>query len=422
MTVTETKAAAPLLNAAPTWQVPFALLACASSRVAVFVAGVWWVARHGYQPVSSVIRDPRFAEALHGLAGRLVNPWAHWDGVWFVRIASTGYRHPDSQAFFPLYPLLVHLLAPLVGGYYVIAGMIVSLVAFAVTMVLLYKLSSRLFDPSVAAWTVAFIAWFPTSFVFSAVYSESLFLMLCVAAFWFASTRRWLVAGIAGFFAALTRNSGVLLVVPLLLLYGREVGWSWRSLSLRWPRDLRLASLLLLPAGLLVYMAYLKAEFGNALMFSTVERHWHRHLGDPIGTIVDGYHAALLAAQQVEDVHRSFFQSLLPGSHAQAIIVYEIAPFAALVFALLLLVLGLRRLPAAYSAWIAISLLVPLFYPTELRPLYSLHRFMLLVFPLFMVEAVITRRVGWIRWLLLGISAAALVYCTFAFAAFAPIG
>ncbi|HZL64689.1 MAG TPA: hypothetical protein VFD50_07095, partial [Thermoleophilia bacterium] len=156
---------------------------------------------------------------------------------------------------------------------YVIGGIVISLVSYGVAMVLLYKLTKELFGPTVAAWTVALISWFPTSVVFSAVYSESLFLMLTVAAFWFATRRRWFLAGLAGLLAALTRNSGLLLVVPLLLLYGRECGWSLRRVSLRWPRDLRLGLLLLVPAGLLLYMGYLQARFGKPLLFSTVEKH-----------------------------------------------------------------------------------------------------------------------------------------------------
>ena len=130
----------------------------------------------------------------------------------------------------------------------------------------------------------------------------------------------------------------------------------------------------------------------------------------------------MTSTDQVVDIHGSLLGSMLPGHHAQAFVVYEIAPFAALVFAMLLIVLGLRRLPAAYAAWSLIGLLLPLFYPTDMRPLYSLHRFVLLLYPLFMVEAVVTRRLGWLRWLLLAACAAGLVFYTFTFAAFGPIG
>jgi hypothetical protein len=396
----------------------FALAACLSSRVVVLVAGFLWVSVTGEWSRSLVIRDPRYAEALHGVTGHLVDNWAHWDGVWFVRIASHGYRHPDSAAFFPLYPLLMRGLAPLTGGNYVIAGVVISLAAYGVAMVLLYKLAAKLFDPAVAAWTVAFVSWFPTSTVFSAVYSESLFLMLTLAAFWFAARRSWALAALAGFFAALTRNSGVLLVVPLLLLYGREVGWTWRRVRFRWPRDLRLLWLLLVPAGLAAYAAYLKVKLGSATAFSSDQSNWHRYLSDPFSTVYDGGRKAAWGALRIIEGHAS----VAPGQQGYAYIVYAIAPFLVFAGAVALIVLGWRKLPASYTAWALLGLALPLLYPTVMRPLYSFHRFAVLIFPLFIVAALVTGNVRWLRWTLLIASAAGLLLFTFAFAWFAAIG
>ncbi|HZL65408.1 MAG TPA: mannosyltransferase family protein, partial [Thermoleophilia bacterium] len=395
-----------------------AIVACLLSRVVVFLAGFAWVSSAGEWSRSLVIRDPRYAEALHGVAGRLTDTWAHWDGVWFVRIASRGYAHPDSAVFFPLYPLLMHVLAPLTGGDYVIAGLVISLAAYGIAMVLLYKLTAKLFDPSVAVWTVVLISWFPTSTVFSAVYSESLFLMLTLAAFWFATRHSWALAGLAAFLAALTRNSGILLVVPLLLLYVREAGWSLRRVRLRWPQDLRLAWLLLAPAGLLTYAAYLKVVLGNALAFSTSQANWHRYLNDPFGTVYDGGRKAIWGALRIVEGHAS----VAAGHQGYAYVVYAIAPFLALVFVAALIVLGWRRLPAAYTAWALIGLTLPLFYPTVMRPLYSFHRFALIIFPVFIVEALVTKDIRWLRWTLLAGSAVGMLLFTFAFAWFAAIG
>jgi len=400
----------------------FAVFAAALSRAAVFLAGFYWVSSKPVVHHAVLIRDPRYAEALHGLAGKLIDPWANWDGVWFVRIASSGYGHPHSPAFFPLYPLLMRALSVVTGGNLVVAGIVISLVAYAVAMVLLFKLVRPLFGPQVAAWSVAFISWFPTSVYFSAVYSESLFLMLVLGSMFCAFRQRWALAGAAAFFAALTRNTGVLLVIPLALLYGREHAWSWRRVRLEWPRDLRLGWLLLAPAGLLAYMGYLWSRFGNPMAFNTAEAHWHRHLSDPLSTVVDGVATALRETEPLHAFARSLVYWLQPGHVGQVQIVYYVAPLLALVFALLMIVLGWRRLPFAFTAWALLGVLLPLCYPTEMRPLYSLHRFVVLLFPLFIAEALATRRLAVLRWLLLAISAAVLIWYTFAFAAFAEIG
>jgi hypothetical protein len=416
--LTKTRHDARLRTAAASQTGRFAIAACVLSRVVVLLAGFLWVSFTGEWSRSLVIRDPRYAEALHGVAGYLVDIWAHWDGVWFVRIASNGYEHPDSAAFFPLYPLLMRGLAPLTGGNYVIAGIVISLAAYGVAMVLLYKLAAKLFDPAVAAWTVVFVSWFPTSTVFSAVYSESLFLMLTLTAFWFATRRIWALAALASFFAALTRNSGILLVVPLLLLYGREAGWTWRRVRLRWPRDLCLLWLLLVPAGLVAYAAYLKVKLGNATAFSSDQSNWHRYLSDPFSTVYEGGRKAAWGALRIIEGH----SSVAPGQQGYAYILYAIAPFLVFAGAVALIVLGWRKLPAAYTAWALLGLALPLLYPTVMRPLYSFHRFALLIFPLFIVAAFVTRNARWLRWTLLAASAAGLLLFTFAFAWFAAIG
>jgi hypothetical protein len=43
-----------------------------------------------------------------------------------------------------------------------------------------------------------------------------------------------------------------------------------------------------------------------------------------------------------------------------------------------------RRLPLAYGAWVAVSLVLPLSEPVEPQPLMSLPRFLAVLFPIFM--------------------------------------
>jgi len=62
-----------------------------------------------------------------------LNPWAHWDGVWFLRIAANGYADPHSPAFFPLYPVAVRGVGWLLGGGFELDGIVLSLVVFAMS-------------------------------------------------------------------------------------------------------------------------------------------------------------------------------------------------------------------------------------------------------------------------------------------------
>src|SRR5665213_2675995 len=79
-------------------------------------------------------------------------------------------------------------------------------------MLYLYKLIEHEYNRHVAQRATFYVSIFPT-----AVYSESLFLFLTVASFYYVRERRWVLAGAFGFLAALTRSEGVLLAAPLFI-------------------------------------------------------------------------------------------------------------------------------------------------------------------------------------------------------------
>ncbi len=80
-----------------------------------------------------------------------------------------------------------------------------------------------------------------------------------------------------------------------------------------------------------------------------------------------------------------------------------------------LAIVGLRTLPLYYSAYIWPPLLVPLFAPSTVHPLFSMPRFGLVLFPLFVVIAILIkdRRQAMV---LGSLSAAGLVLLTMQFA------
>ena len=84
----------------------------------------------------------------------------------------------------------------------------------------------------------------------------------------------------------------------------------------------------------------------------------------------------------------------------------------ALLAAVALVILGLRRLPPAYSAFSLVSLLFPLLEPNPLRPLLSLPRLLVVTFPLFIVLALLTERRPVLRHVLMGLSTLALIWLT----------
>ena len=412
----------------------WAVAVAAGTRVLLALVTVVTTYTVGVRVRAVWLRDPAHAEVLQGFLKRVLEPWAHWDGVWFIRIAADSYRaHAESQAFFPLYPLLVRGAAVATGHDYVVAGLVVSLACYAGAMVVLFKLAQALLGPRVALWSVVFISVFPTALFFQAVYSESLFLLLALLSFWWARRSRWALAGLAGLLAALTRSSGVLLLLPLAVIWWEQ--WRGSAVKLpggpaagpavgpaatgRRPPAASFAWLLLVPAGLALYMAYLWWAFGDPLLFGSVQAYWGRELTLPTSAIWRGAVAAVSGVRWLADHGVGPILGLrLPSGGEDSNLIANLLEFCSFAAALATLVACWRKLPAAYTLYALAALLFPLLYSTTARPLYTLPRFIVVVFPLFIGAAAVLAPYRVWRWVAVGVLGLLLVASTVLFASF----
>jgi hypothetical protein len=304
-----------------------------------------------------------------------LNYWAHWDGAWYSEIATEGYgeRAPTSTAFFPLYPMLVRLVIALGAGP-ALWGVLISLSATLVALFFVYRIAEDLYNTSAARAATLALAFFPTAFFLSAVYTEALFLALSTSAFWAARVRRnLLLAGLLGAFAAATRNLAVILLVPLLfewLRYRREFGLKG------------LAGIALIPAGLLAYLAFLWGRFGDPLVSVRQQReYWGRELTNPFTTLGDAWQAASDGARYLFDPETLF----LSTSATPALEVSNTLNLVFLVVFLVLLVVGVAVLPPGLWLYTFCIVLLPVLTPAPSFPLMSLPRFVLGAFPVFLV-------------------------------------
>lgn len=152
------------------------------------------------------------------LSHLFVNVWFRWDTGWYLKIAAFGYEYLDGTASFaPLYPWLAGVLGGWTGNYLASALLLSSLAALAV-YILLYEVARvEGLAPEQALFSVFFLAFSPSAFFLFAAYTESLFLALVLGT-WLAARRgRWLAAGLLGGLATLARLQGVVLA-PVLLL------------------------------------------------------------------------------------------------------------------------------------------------------------------------------------------------------------
>jgi hypothetical protein len=358
-----------------------------TTRAAVLVVAIF--AALSFGPASGGLARENAAKfdepaLTHPIAEPLLAPLARWDAVWYLRIADSGYGDSAPRAaFFPLYPLLIRSLATPFGGSegaLLIASYAISLAAFLGALILLYRLASLELGRRFAAPTLLLLAVFPAALYFGAPYSESLFLLVSVGAFYAARTERWAWAGVCAAAASATRSAGLLLLVPLAML--------WWSSPERRPGDA--AWLIVAPLGLLTYAAWLGLVEGDALRFLDVQDAWSRELAVPLTGALDGLGAAVDGLRQLASGSRTpvYFEEAAGDPFRIAAI--NLMLFASLVFALVACVGVFRRLPKAYGAWVAAALVLPLTFPVKPQPLMSLPRFLAVLFPIFMWLAVVT--------------------------------
>lgn len=183
------------------------------------------------------------------ISGDLLFPWANFDGVHYLYIAGHGYGNGGN--FFPFYPIMIRALSFWSEPFSVwsfASALLVSNTAFYVALVFFYKLIKKEHSSKTALWSLIFILTFPTSFFFGSAYSESLFLALMLAAFWFAKNKNYWLATIAGFSLSITRLVGIMLA-PVLACKHRKTRF------------------LFIPLGTLAFALYNYLKWGDALNF-----------------------------------------------------------------------------------------------------------------------------------------------------------
>src|SRR5215218_8054956 len=330
-------------------------------------------------------------------ASDLLGLWTRWDGVFYLAIADEGYDVvlPEGTAFFPLYPMLMRLGAAL-GVPITLWGVLVSLVATFCALYFVYRIAEKHWGLKVARPAVLTFAFFPTAFFLNAVYTEALFVAFAAGSYWAAYVRRdLLLAGLWGALAAATRNTGVLLLIPLGYLWLRNRSeFGWRGL---W-------QLALVPVGLVGYMIILWYEFEDPLICANAQDAWGKELTNPLVTLKYAWTSAAEGVKYVLDPATLFLdQSITP---TPAFVAANTVNFIFLVLFLILMGIGIAFLPPGLSVYSFLIILPALLMPLPAQPLISLPRYVLDAFPLFFVLGYLLSysRVALYLWLLVSAS------------------
>lgn len=334
---------------------------------------------------------------MTGIAHWLVEPLRNWDGLWYRLLALEGYAggvESARAAFWPLLPGTMYGGNLLTGWTVESVGYIVSNLAFLGALLVLYRLIVMDFDAAVARRTLWAIAIFPTSLFFSAVYTESLFLFLVVGALYLWKREHPWFAGLVGIGAALCRSGGVFLILPfLVLLWGRHRR-DWRGY---WPD---IVPAFFPTAGPAIFAAILQRDQGNWNAFIDVQTQWNRYSAMPWETLQCAIATCNRLGGEPDGVSWDWLRTIWEHPNWATLTSSEWRMSAAnsdvlelgvtLLF-LLLALAGIAMLPLYQQAWVAPGLLIPLLQPSEVHALMSMPRFVLVLFPLFIVLGALTR-------------------------------
>lgn len=349
-------------------------------RVALFV-----IASFGEKVLSFSPRFPYSDVML--LPSRLPNwlwSFANFDGVHYLTIGEKGYVAQFTQVFFPLYPLMLGSIAHILAFLNpIMVGLFISNIFFLLSLFIFAKLLALDYKQESIKWILLMMIFFPTSFFFGSIYTESIFLFLTVSAFYAVRKKHWLLAGILGVLASSTRLIGIFLYPALLL------EWYEYKIKVQNPKQSNIfhkvyylvltvlqSPLSLIPLGLLAYMLYLQVNFGDWLYF------WH--VQPVFGAARSGESVILLP--QVLWRYTKILTSISPQNEAFWIPLLELV--TTLGAFILLVVAYFKKIRSSYLLFSLLSVLTP----TLTGTFSSMPRYILMALPVFIVPGMLKSR------------------------------
>jgi Gpi18-like mannosyltransferase len=333
------------------------------------------------------------------LSRATISPWMRWDAVWYQQIVTSGYSAENGTAqFHPLYPWLAKLLS-YTGISPSLSLLVVSSVSGIALFYFFYKLAKIDLPQKDAMFALLLFAFAPPAFILFAPYSEAIFILLAVLCLYFSLRRVWWAAGITGGLAALTRQQGIFLMLPMGWELWEAAGRSVINVRKCWKDWL---PLVFIPLGMLIWLVY-RALFLNDLnvTFSNIHRFIYSLLISPSSTKVvpeQQFVWPWLAVKNSIDV-------LI--SHPDIDIWVNLI---AAVFFIVILAFSWTRMRISYRLYSLVITMVAFSYSTgSVHPYMGLPRHLFLAFPVFIgLAALIKNPIA--RVFIIGASAVAMAF------------
>jgi len=209
---------------------------------------------------------------------------ANYDGPLFLVVAKTFYNQglikslfqfplPTEYyaAHFPLFPILINIFSPFFGHLY--SMLFVTVTSSFLTLYFFAKLAGEFVSKKDALWLTFIFSIFPARWLIvrSVGSAEPLFVATIIASVFFFRKKRYLLAGIWGALAQLTKSPGILLFISYFLIllipqfkYFATSGFQGliKSMNLK-----KIYPILLIPFALILLFVYFGFRYGDLLAY-----------------------------------------------------------------------------------------------------------------------------------------------------------
>ena len=274
-----------------------------------------------------------------GLLDTFRHLWLRTDSPSYLGIAENWYvTEGDARfhiVFFPLYPILIRIFSLFTGGSAFGGAMLVTTLCAIGSAIAAYELFALDTDRRTALFAATLLCLFPGSIFLLAPMTESLFLLTSLLCMYMCRKKKYLLSGLFGCLAALTRSVGILLILPVFM----EAAYDYfKGTSIR-KRDLvsRLAGCCMIALGTALYLIINKAVTGSFFTFMSYQHdHWSQSLGPFFGT----------AAYQLQ----YFLSSLHTGEAAMGLTLF-LPNLICCLLGLIILALSAGKLRPSYAAY-----------------------------------------------------------------------
>ena len=304
--------------------------------------------------------------------------WNKWDSVHYLNLAQSGYTSSGENAklivFYPLYSLLIGALTK-ISGNLLLSGVVVSDLCLGIGCWYMYKIVRLDFDEGTAMRSIKYMLIYPLSFFFGISYTESIFIALSLMALYYMRKNKWLAVGICGFLAAVTKNQGILLVIPAVMEYciSSQVFDKLRKKNYtNILKDFITKGIfvVLIPMGTFVYLLINKILFGNWNEFIVFQK---KDFNNSFGNVFENIKWITQSAISPNDEFR---------------LTYWIPCVISFLLVSFLIFYSIGKIRLSYSAYMLVFLLVS-FSPTWLL---SGSRYILSLAPIYISLSVISKR------------------------------